>query len=72
MDDIAFRQQAGSADDAQLAFPTGMPVVVTGGQYDGDRGRVAEKRPDLRPRSVWVRLDGAGVRLVPSYRLTTI
>lgn len=70
MDDIAFRQQTGIGDDLEAAFPTGMPVVVTGGQYDGDRGRVVHKRPDLRPRSVWVHLNHAGVRLVPSYRLT--
>lgn len=72
MDDIAFRQQLDNDGQLPPMFPTGMLVVVTGGQYDGDRGQVVNKRPDLRPWSVWVRLDRAGVRLVPSYRLTSI
>lgn len=72
MDNAAFDpspsddQQAGAA---AAAFPTGMLVIVTGGQYEGDRGRVVNRRPDLRPRSVWVHLDRAGTRLLPSYRL---
>jgi hypothetical protein len=44
-------------------------VRVTGGQYAGDEGRVIAGSPDLRPGSVWVDLQTAGCRLVPSYRL---
>lgn len=75
MDNAAFDPSPSDdvlADDAGAApdpFPTGLLVVVTGGQYDGDRGRVVNRRPDLRPRSVWVHLDLAGTRLLPSYRL---
>ena len=69
MNDASFDQHAGENDGTSVAFPTGMPVVVTGGQYQGDRGRVIDRRPDLRPWSVWVHLDQSGVRLLPSYRL---
>jgi hypothetical protein len=69
MDDAVFDQNPGEDDQTPVAFPTGMPIVVTGGQYQGDRGQVVNRRPDLRPWSVWVHLDQAGVRLVPSYRL---
>ena len=75
MDNAAFDpspeddEPAGDDDAVPVAFPTGMRVVVTGGQYEGDRGEVVNHRPDLRPWSVWVRLDLAGTRLLPSYRL---
>lgn len=69
MDNAAFAHEPSDGGSESSAFPTGMQVVVTGGLYDGDRGRVVDRRPDLRPRSVWVHLNRAGVRLVPSYRL---
>jgi hypothetical protein len=50
-------------------FPDGLRVKVTGGQYAGDTGEVVDRRPDLRPNSVWVTLTGAGTHLVPGYRL---
>ena len=50
-------------------FPDGLRVVVTSGQYAGDRGEVVNRDPDLRPGSVWVALAAAGTCLVPGYRL---
>lgn len=72
MDNAAFDDKFDDGGAVPTAFPTGMVVAVTGGQYEGDRGQVVNRRPDLRPRSVWVHLDRAGIRLVPSYRLVPI
>ncbi|MFI5611603.1 hypothetical protein [Amycolatopsis sp. NPDC051903] len=45
-------------------------MEVVSGQYAGDRGTVLDKKPDLRPGSVWVALDAAGTHLIPGVRLT--
>jgi hypothetical protein len=51
-------------------FPDGARVFVTGGQYRDAWGMVLAKAPDLRPGSVWLRLDHGPEVLVPGYRLT--
>jgi hypothetical protein len=60
-----------SGDLGQARFPTGSCVDVVSGQHVGDCGVVADQKPDLRPGSVWVLLDTAGMRLIPGVRLAT-
>ena len=62
-------QPIGSQPSIPDGFPVGLRVVVTGGQYAGEVGEVANREPDLRPGSVWVNLANAGTHLVPGYRL---
>jgi hypothetical protein len=50
-------------------FLTGTRVIVNGGPHGGEDGLVVDRRPDLRPGSVWVRLERAGTRLIPGHRL---
>ncbi|WP_370962530.1 hypothetical protein [Amycolatopsis sp. cg9] len=50
-------------------FPEGLRVGVRGGRFDGRRGVVVDRAPDLRPGSVWVEFTGEPPRLVPGYRL---
>jgi hypothetical protein len=50
----------------------GARVVVTGGRFEGYEGTVVTRRPDLRPGTAWVRLDGLDDRLVPSFRLMPV
>ena len=50
----------------------GVRVLVIDGQFGGYRGTVVNRRPDLRPGSVWVALDGLGARLIPAYRLAPL
>jgi len=53
----------------ETRFPTGAVIEVTSGQHSGDHGVVVDKAPDLRPGTVWVDLETAGLRLVPGHRL---
>lgn len=48
----------------------GSRVLVTGGRFEGCLGTVVNRRPDLRPGTAWVRLDGLDDRLVPAFRLS--
>ena len=54
----------------EAPFPDGARVFVTGGRYRNAWGTVLAKAPDLRPGSVWLRLDHGADVLVPGYRLT--
>ena len=63
-------EQLPTAGFGEDPFPIGRAVEVTGGLYRGDRGIVAHQQtPDLRPGSVWVLLDNAGLHLVHGTRL---
>lgn len=50
-------------------FPTGARVSVISGPHSGKHGMVVHRVPDLRPGSVWVRLEHSSARLIPGYRL---
>ncbi|WIX98591.1 hypothetical protein QRX60_31570 [Amycolatopsis mongoliensis] len=52
------------------SFPEGVRVSVNGGQYHDARGVVVVVDPDLRPGSVWVRLDTGRQVLIPGHRLS--
>lgn len=53
-------------------FPTGLAVRVVGGKFGKQHGQVVDHASELRPRSVWVRFENIGLRLLPAHRITPV